>query len=171
MERGRDADAVSDHAEYLRQLFLDNDLAEGRYRVDGAPVALSDLKFPTFVVATESDHVAPWKSVFKLHQLTDAPLTFMLTSGGHNAGIVSPPGHPNRRYRMATREANGRSEDPEAWVANAPLRDGSWWPAWTQWLALHSGRPGPPPAIAAASTSVAHPGALSDAPGSYVLQC
>src|SRR3546814_17385639 len=68
------------HSEYLRRLFLDNDLAEGRFRVDGRPIALTDLRLPVFAVGTEHDHVAPWHSVFKLMRLTDTYVTFVLTS-------------------------------------------------------------------------------------------
>ena len=76
------------HSEYLRKLFLNNDLAEGRFEVAGRPVALPDILLPLFAVSTERDHVAPWHSVFKLHLLTEAPITFVLTNGGHNAGFV-----------------------------------------------------------------------------------
>jgi polyhydroxyalkanoate synthase len=138
--------------------------------VADAAVTLSELKVPAFVVATETDHVAPWKSVFKLHQLTDVPLTFVLTSGGHNAGVVSPPGQPNRRYRIATRDAHGRSEDADSWAAEAPLHEGSWWPSWTAWLAGHSGPPGPPVAPPAASAAIGAAETLPDAPGTYVIQ-
>ena len=79
------------HSEYLRKLFLNNDLAEGRYLADGQPIALTDLNGPMFVVGTSRDHVAPWRSAYKVHLLTDADITFVLASGGHNAGIVSPP--------------------------------------------------------------------------------
>jgi polyhydroxyalkanoate synthase len=79
------------HSEYLRQLFLDNDLAEGRYCVDGRPIALSDLRAPMFVVGTLHDHVAPRRSVYKIHFQADANITFVLASGGHDAGIVAPP--------------------------------------------------------------------------------
>ena len=90
------------HTEYLRRLFLDNDLAEGRYQVGGRKSALTDIRAPLFAVGTETDHVAPWRSVYKFHLLTDTEVTFVLTSGGHNAGIVSEPGHPHRHYRVAT---------------------------------------------------------------------
>jgi polyhydroxyalkanoate synthase len=155
------------HIEYLRKLFLDNDLAEGRYHAGGAPVALADLKRPTFAVGTETDHVAPWRSVYKLHLLTNAPMTFVLTNGGHNAGIVSPPDHPHRRYRVAAQDADGRFEDPDAWAAKAPLHEGSWWPEWVAWLGAHSGSPVRPPALAPSVTAGAP---LPDAPGTYVLE-
>jgi len=70
------------HTEYLRQLFLHNDLAEGRYRVGGQVINLSDIQIPIFSVATTTDHVAPWHSVFKIQRLTASELTFLLTSGG-----------------------------------------------------------------------------------------
>ncbi|MGE5169873.1 MAG: PHA/PHB synthase family protein [Rudaea sp.] len=153
------------HAEYLRHLFLENDLAEGRFVVGERPVALADLKLPTFAAGTESDHVAPWRSVYKLHLLSDAEITFVLTNGGHNAGVVSEPGHAGRRYRIATRPADGSYLDPDVWLTDSEAREGSWWPAWTAWLAARSGKPVAPPALGAPDAGYA---ALCDAPGSYV---
>ncbi len=155
------------HGQYLRQLFLHNDLAANRYRVDGRPVMLRDLRLPLFCVGTENDHVAPWRSVFKLHGLTPAPLDFVLTSGGHNAGIVSEPGHPRRRYRSLARPAGGPTLTPDEWLQAAPAHDGSWWPAWTSWLAGLSGKPRKPPALGAPRRG--YP-VLADAPGAYVLE-
>ncbi len=102
------------HSEYLRKLYLGNDLAEGRIDVDGRPVALSDIRAPVFAVGTERDHVAPWPSVFKIQALTRTDVTFVLTSGGHNAGIVSEPGHPRRSYRTGTRRGTCRKLFPSA---------------------------------------------------------
>ena len=153
------------HAEYLRQLFLDNDLAEGRYAVDGRPVALSDIRVPALAVGTETDHVAPWRSAYKLNLLSDTEVTFILTNGGHNAGVVSEPGHPGRHYRVATRAAEGLYMDPDVWAAKAVRKDGSWWPEWVQWLSTHSGEPTTPPTMGGADPRDAP---LSEAPGTYV---
>ena len=154
------------HSEYLRQLFLNNDLAEGRFKVDGRPVSVDDIRIPIFAVGTELDHVAPWRSVYKFHYLADADTTFVLTNGGHNAGILSEPGHPHRRFRIATHRHDDRYVDPESWLAANPPRDGSWWPAWTDWLAERSGPPVAPPSLGLPGTEFAP---LEPAPGRYVL--
>lgn len=150
------------HSECLRRLYLANELARGAFFVAGHPIALADIDVPLFAVATEHDHVSPWESVYKLHLLTRGELTFVLTSGGHNAGIVSEPQHPGRRYRVATRTEGARYLGPHAFVGNAQPVPGSWWPRWQQWLAAGSSgkRPARDPS----------PGALEDAPGSYVHQ-
>jgi polyhydroxyalkanoate synthase len=153
------------HSEYLRRLFLDNDLAEGRFRVDGRPVALTDIRAPVFAVGTETDHVAPWRSVFKLHLLLDTDVTFLLTSGGHNAGIVSEPARTGRRYRLREKCERDRYLDPDAWVRDTPAQHGSWWPAWTRWLADRSGAP-----VAAPAFGETRVPPLADAPGTYVLE-
>jgi polyhydroxyalkanoate synthase len=149
------------HAEYLQHLFHDNDLAEGRLETGGAPVALGDIGVPLFVVGTENDHIAPWRSVYKIGLLNDGDLSFVLTSGGHNAGIVSDPGHAHRHFRLSHRESGGLHAAADAWMAQNAPQAGSWWPAWAEWLGAHSGPPGPPPALGES---------LGDAPGSYVLE-
>jgi polyhydroxyalkanoate synthase len=153
------------HIEYLRHLFLDNDLVEGRFLVTGRPLALGDIKLPFFVVGTERDHIAPWHSVFKLHLQNDGDLTFVLTSGGHNAGIVSEPGHPRRHFRIRVRGAGDRTLGPDEWLRDTAPRDGSWWLEWDAWLGRHSDRNIDPPPMGA-------PGflPLDNAPGPYVLE-
>ena len=153
------------HSEYLRRLFLRNDLAEGRYVADGRPVALSDLALPMFVVGTGNDHVAPWRSVYKIHRDAPADTTFLLASGGHNAGIVSEPGHAGRTYRIG-RPRGPRYVDPDTWFAAAASRAGSWWAEWADWLERRSrGRRITAPRSAG---SARHP-PIADAPGIYVL--
>ncbi|MEY3005236.1 MAG: hypothetical protein RLZZ491_2412 [Pseudomonadota bacterium] len=155
------------HSEYLRQFFLENDLAEGRYRMGGKPVLLSDIDVPIFCVSTTADHVAPWRSVYKLHLLTDAPLSFVLTNGGHNAGIVSEPGRAGRQFRLRTRQGDARPLSPEDWQAATDLTQGSWWPAMVDWLVERSTGPVAPPAL---GTPAGRYRAMADAPGDYVLQ-
>ncbi|HXZ01849.1 MAG TPA: alpha/beta fold hydrolase [Stellaceae bacterium] len=154
------------HAEYLRRLFLGNDLAEGRYIVDNRPVALSDIRIPAFVVATLWDHVAPWRSVHKMHLLCDTDITFVLTSGGHNVGIVNPPPAAGRSYQRGRRPADGHYVDPESWIAASPVQEGSWWLAWSGWLAEQSSPLAVPPPLGAAGKGYPP---LADAPGRYVL--
>ncbi len=155
------------HSEYLRKLFLDNELAMGKYDVGGRPVSLSDIRAPVFAVGTETDHVAPWRSAYKVHTLTQTDVTFVLTKGGHNAGVVSEPGHPRRHYRVHSTINGDRYWSPEEWFRRADFREGSWWPEWAAWLDGHSGeRVAPPP--------MGRPDAgydvLGDAPGTYVLE-
>ncbi len=155
------------HSEYLRALFLDDDLAEGRFKVEGRTITLSSLRQPIFVVGTERDHVAPWQSVHKLHWLSSAEIRFVLTSGGHNAGIVSEPGHRHRSYHVATRVLDGPALDPDDWLDQAEAREGSWWTDWVAWLGDHSGAPQAPPPMGNPDRDLA---ALCDAPGHYVLE-
>ncbi len=155
------------HSEYLRKLFLDNDFAEGRYLVNGQPVTISDIRAPMFAVGTERDHVAPWRSVYKFHLLSDTEVTFLLTNGGHNAGIVSEPGHARRRFRMTTETHDARYRDPESWFAETEAQEGSWWPAYASWLKDHSGDPVPPPSMGAPDDGLE---AICNAPGAYVFQ-
>ena len=155
------------HSEYLRNLFLDNELAEGRYLVDGKSVALTDIRAPIFSVGTTHDHVAPWRSVYKIHIMTDTEITFLLTSGGHNAGIVSEPGHNGRSYQVMTKTSVDHYADPDVWAAAAPRKEGSWWPEWVAWLDARSGMPVAPPTLGAPRASYSP---LADAPGTYVLQ-
>ena len=153
------------HSEYLRHIFFNNELAAGRYLVDGRPIALTDIRAPIFAVGTEWDHVAPWRSTYKIHLLSDTDVTFLLTSGGHNAGIVSEPGASQHTYRIKTKGRDEQYTDPDSWLAQAQTKSGSWWPEWVAWLEQYSGTPSPPPNMGLPGKSQ-----LDSAPGTYVLQ-
>jgi len=155
------------HSEYLRKLFLNNDLAEGRYLVEGTPISLSDIHAPMFVVGTIRDHVAPWKSTFKINYQVEAEVTYLLTSGGHNAGIVAPPSEQGHFYQVRTKAADAPYTGPDEWLKAAPRVEGSWWPEWTGWLSSRSGEPCEPPRM---GVSGADGQILPDAPGDYVRQ-
>ena len=149
------------HSEYLRQMFLENRLAKGRFEVGEATVALSDIRAPIFCLGTEKDHVSPWRSVYKLHLLTDTDVTFCLTAGGHNSGVLSEPGHPRRHYRLRDKKEGQKHLSAEAWLDRTEEVEGSWWPAWGDWLAERSG-PKRTPKKGRRRT-------LGPAPGTYVF--
>lgn len=155
------------HSQYLRRLFLNNDLASGRYEVDGAAIAIRDIRAPIFAVGTEDDHVAPWPSVYKFHLLSDTDVTFVLTSGGHNAGIVSEPGHKRRHFRIATTLADAPFREPADWEAATEPQEGSWWTAFVPWLKQHSSAVADPPPMGQPDGPYA---VIGDAPGTYVMQ-
>ena len=153
------------HSEYLRTLFLNNDLAEGRFKLNGRRIALQDIRTPVFVVGAERDTVSPWRSVFKIHYLTSAEITFALANGGHNRGVVAPPGESGRYFRIATTAARDRRPDPHAWAGAAQRHEHSWWLAWFEWLAAHSSSLAAPPPLGSESAGFAP---LDPAPGDYV---
>jgi len=154
------------HSEYLERLYLKNELAKGTFSLNGTPVDLGQIRLPMFVVGTETDHVAPWRSAYKVRNFTrSADYTFCLTNGGHNAGIVSGPVHPRRRHRILTWTNATATLSPDEWHKIAPLHEGSWWPAWEQWVAGHSGAHEPARMPAARASDGA---AFEDAPGTYV---
>lgn len=150
------------HSEYLEKLFLKNDFAEGRFAVEGKSIAAENIHLPIFVVGTEKDHVAPWRSVYKIHLMTNSNITFVLTAGGHNAGIVSEPGHQGRSYHIHERNQGAAYLDPANWLDIAEKREGSWWLSWHDWLVQHS--------IAKRVPSSAIDTSLPAAPGNYVMQ-
>ncbi|MEZ5821681.1 MAG: alpha/beta fold hydrolase [Xanthobacteraceae bacterium] len=154
------------HSEYLRRLFLNNELAEGRYCAGGDLVSLSDLHAPMFVVGTLRDHVAPWRSTYKINYLAaDADITYVLASGGHNAGIVAPPGEERHSYQVLAKQADAPYLGPDEWLRLARRREGSWWPEWVHFLNERSGPPVAPPPMGGSKQET-----LADAPGEYVLQ-
>ncbi len=155
------------HAEYLEKLFMNNDFVAHRYKVGGKTVSLGDIHYPLFVVGAEKDHVAPWKSVYKIKNLAHADVTFLLASGGHNAGIISEPGHPRRHYRVSLKGKGDKYIPPEEWLERAPVKEGSWWLEWERWLAERSSDSVKPPRMGGNGIGAKD---LPDAPGRYVLQ-
>lgn len=155
------------HGEYLERLCLHNEFATGRYTVLDKPVAAENITVPVFAVGTEKDHVAPWVSVHKIHLMAGGDVTFALTGGGHNAGIVSEPGHKGRYYHIATRRSGEPYLSPQKWLAASERHDGSWWEAWGAWLRDRNGAAKVP---APKRQGNAEYKPLCPAPGTYVHQ-
>jgi polyhydroxyalkanoate synthase len=156
------------HREYLERLYLNNELAEGRYMVDGRPIVLADIRVPLFVVGAQRDTVSPWRSVYKIHLFVDSEITFCLSSGGHNVAVVNPPdGAHVGSFQVALHPGGRRYVDPDTWQATAPTHAGSWWPQWEQWLQPRAGASVPAPATGNAQAGLP---ALEAAPGRFVLQ-
>jgi len=149
------------HSQYLRRLFLKNDLAKGRFKVDGTSVAMTDIRCPIYCVATETDHVSPWRSVYRLLLLTDTDVQFVLTSGGHNGGILSEPGHPRRHFRAGHKSEGDAYVTADDWFADHKNQEGSWWAHWVAWLNGQSGPPQKPRPVTRQP--------ITAAPGHYVL--
>lgn len=155
------------HSKYLRNLFLKNDLVEGRFKIMDKTINLADIRIPIFAVSTTKDHIAPWKSVYKIHYFTDSDITFVLTNAGHNTGIVNEPGDPGRTYQMLTHRLDDKHLAPDVWMERAPHYQDSWWLAWEKWLSGYSGIKRKPPEMGSPENQIIP---LCNAPGTYVLK-
>jgi polyhydroxyalkanoate synthase len=149
-------------------MYLNNDLAMGRYKLDSRPIDLSDIKAPIFALAAKQDFVAPWRSVYKLHQYVHGDIEFVLTSGGHNAGIINPPASKKHSsFQHLKRSSGNESLNAQVWLEKAPIESGSWWPYWLNWLNEHSDSQLDTPIYLGAANSQMN--TLGPAPGTYVL--
>jgi polyhydroxyalkanoate synthase subunit PhaC len=148
------------HAEFL-EIFKNNTLCQpGALTVLGTPVDLSRITIPTFVTGGITDHLTPWKGCYRTTQLLSGPSTFVLSSAGHIASLVNPPGNPKATY-YTSREVGA---DPDIWFKSAAKRPGTWWELWADWTIERSGDDVPAPAQLGGK---AHP-PLQPAPGLYV---
>jgi polyhydroxyalkanoate synthase len=147
------------HSEYLQTCYVENLLASGRMRMLGRRIELGKVKADTYYVAAEQDHITPWIGCYASSRLLGGDVRFVLSSSGHIAGIVNPPGG-RRIYR--TNDAT--PADAVEWLGGATSHDGSWWEDWAAWMKARGGRRGKPPTIGNDEYPV-----LCDAPGEYVL--
>lgn len=154
------------YSEYLRRIVLDDELAQGQYEVNGKPVSIGDISVPMFCVGTTDDHIAPWKSVYKLHFLTATDLTFVLTSGGHVDGIVADPDDDGPIYQIATTPGAAPRIASGEWRFRSPVKSGLWWPELVAWLRDQSSKTASPPRMGGAIGPQID---FDDAPGSYVF--
>jgi polyhydroxyalkanoate synthase len=148
---------------YLKEMYLDNRLRQpGALTMLGERIDLSKIAMPAYVMASREDHIVPWRSAYRTTSLVGGGATFVLGASGHIAGVVNPPSPPRRNYWTH----DVLADEPDAWLARADPRPGSWWPHWYAWLAQHAGARQPAPA--GAGNDQYPP--LEAAPGSYVRQ-
>lgn len=149
------------HAFYLRNFYVQNNLAKGTLELAGTRIDLSVIKSPTYVVSAINDHIVPWQAAYETVNLVSGPVRFVLGSGGHIAGIVSPPG-PKAWHQVVDGDAELPGTAVE-WQSAATRKAGSWWTDWTAWSRETAGEMIAPPPTGSAT----HP-ALAEAPGTYV---
>src|SRR6185312_1739816 len=80
------------HSFYLRSLYAQNQLAKGVMELSGQVLSLANVKNDTYIVGAVNDHIVPWPGSYKSTRLLGGTVRFVLSSGGHIAGIVNPPG-------------------------------------------------------------------------------
>jgi polyhydroxyalkanoate synthase len=151
---------AANHSFYLRNCYLDNNLAKGTVTIDNTPIDLKAIKIPIYNLATREDHIAPAKSVMFGSKLFGGPVRFVVAGSGHIAGVINPPAKQKYQYWTG---AKPRNADIESWLAKAKEQPGSWWPDWFAWLAKQG--PTKVPARVPGGEALKP---IEDAPGSYV---
>ena len=154
---------AANHSYYLRNCYLDNNIAKGKVSIDNVRIDLKQIRIPIYNLATREDHIAPAKSVYVGSSFFGGPTRYVLSGSGHIAGVINPPA--KGKYQYWTGGAP-RGEDLEEWICNATEHAGSWWPDWMAWLKSHD----------AEEVEARAPGGgtfapIEDAPGTYVKVC
>lgn len=152
------------HKWYLRELYLHNRLIQpNALTIAGEPINLGNITQPLYSVATEDDHIAPWKQVFRTMNHLNTDRRFVLSSSGHILGILNPPVTPPKRtYRASNVDT---VIDAEHWQQGTEVVAGSWWEDWMAWLKPKAGA-----MVAARPAATAKYPEIVPAPGKYVVE-
>ena len=126
----------------------------------GSPVDLAAVDRDSYIVAGITDHICPWQSCYRSTQLLGGRPRFLLSTSGHIAAMVNPPGNDKARYQMA----KDCPEDPQEWLRRAETCHGSWWPDYAGWLAERCGEEKAAPGELGGGGLVP----VCDAPGTYI---
>jgi polyhydroxyalkanoate synthase len=151
---------AANHSFYLRNCYLENNLAKGKIMIGNAPIDLKSITVPIYNLATREDHIAPAKSVMAGSKLFGGDVKFVVSGSGHIAGVVNPP--DKKKYQFWT-GPRPRNADIDGWLAKAKEYPGSWWPDWLVWLNRQSSTEVPARIPGDGALKV-----IEDAPGSYV---
>jgi polyhydroxyalkanoate synthase len=151
---------AANHSFYLRNCYLENNLAKGKMEIADVALDLKKVKVPVYNLATREDHIAPAKSVLYGSQYFGGDVKYVLAGSGHIAGVVNPPAKPKYQYWTGGKP---EGSDVDAWLSKATEHAGSWWPDWLDWLKSHAGETVPARKIGGGKLKP-----IEDAPGSYV---
>jgi len=147
------------HSQYLRSCYLNNEFARGEFEIDAQKLEPGKVDIDTYVLSAVDDHIVPWVAGYKTTQLLGGRTRYVLSTSGHIAGIVNPPGPKPKHWTNDALPA-----DPQEWKDAAELHDGTWWEDWAKWIAQQGGPKVAPPRQLG---SKEHP-QIEPAPGSYV---
>jgi polyhydroxyalkanoate synthase subunit PhaC len=125
------------YAWYLRNMYLENNLiVPDKLKVAGESLDLGRIQVPSYVLATQEDHIVPWRSAYRTTQLVSGRCQFVLGASGHIAGVINPASKNKRSFWTGGEE----TADADAWLSSATETPGSWWPHWAKWLAPQAGQ-------------------------------
>jgi polyhydroxyalkanoate synthase len=150
------------HGDFLDLIFTNPFVKPGKLSINGVKIDMRKVRHDTYVVGGTTDHITPWKAVYKTARLYGENSTFILSNSGHLQSLLNPPGNPKAWYvkGMAT------AEDGDAWVPTAKRHEGSWWVDWATWLKPRSGEEIARPTGDGSKTHKV----LGAAPGTYVSE-
>jgi polyhydroxyalkanoate synthase len=144
------------HRTYLHQLYRNNELSSGTFKVLGETISMGDIDIPVTIQASREDHICPWHSIYRGAQKYSGDVNFILAGSGHIAGVIN---HPSaEKYQHWTN--SDLPDTPEKWVTGAEETTGSWWPTWWTWLKPKCG--------GKTDARPVEDKGLGDAPGTYV---
>jgi polyhydroxyalkanoate synthase len=149
------------HADFV-DLAMDNSLVRpDAMTVLGVPIDLGKVTVDSYVAAGIADHITPWESCYRTTQLFGGASRFVLSTSGHIAALVNPPGNPKASFRTNDED----TPDAKTWLKGAETHQGTWWTDLDGWLNARSGELAPAPKELGAAGLPP----LADAPGTYVL--
>jgi len=151
------------HRDFIEIATANSMSRPGAVTVLGSPVDLSTITIDSYVLAGAADHISPWENCYRTTQLLGGRTRFVLSTSGHIAAIVNPPGNKRATYRAAGEQT---PRDPAEWEELATTTQGTWWTDWDAWLAERSGGMRPAPT----RLGTRRHGVVGSAPGEYVLE-
>jgi polyhydroxyalkanoate synthase len=125
------------------------------------PIDLGKITVDSYVVAGITDHITPWENCYRSAQLFGGTTRFVLSTSGHIAALVNPPGNPKASFHTG----DDLTSEDKVWLEGSAVHDGTWWTDLGAWLDERSGGQRPAPKTLGAP----HLSVLAEAPGTYVF--